>query len=59
MATVLAQIRRLPRHEQEVLALVVWTGLTYEQTAAALEIPVGTVRSRLSRARQRLAASLT
>jgi RNA polymerase sigma-70 factor (ECF subfamily) len=42
-----------------VLALVVWTGLTYEQTAAALEIPVGTVRSRLSRARQRLAASLT
>ncbi len=58
MAAVLAAIRRLPRREQDVLALVAWTGLSYEQAAAALDVPVGTVRSRLSRARQRLATSL-
>jgi RNA polymerase sigma factor (sigma-70 family) len=54
MAQVLEAVRRLPRHEQEVLALIVWSGLSYEQAAAALEVPIGTVRSRLSRARQRL-----
>jgi len=54
MAEVLAAVRRLPAHEQEVLALVAWAGLSYEQAAAALAIPVGTVRSRLSRARRRL-----
>jgi RNA polymerase sigma-70 factor (ECF subfamily) len=54
MRAVLDGVRRLPRHEQEVLALVVWSRLTYEQAAAALDVPVGTVRSRLSRARRRL-----
>ena len=54
MAEVLAAVRRLPRREQEVLALVAWSGLSYQDTAAALGIPVGTVRSRLSRARARL-----
>jgi RNA polymerase sigma-70 factor (ECF subfamily) len=38
----------------DVLLLVVGPGLTYEETALALGIPVGTVRSRMSRARQRL-----
>lgn len=47
-------IRALPRREQEVLAMVAWGDLTYEETAAALDIPVGTVRSRLARARGRL-----
>ncbi|WP_329040529.1 RNA polymerase sigma factor [Streptomyces sp. NBC_00178] len=46
---------RLRRHEREVLTLCVWSGLDYQQTADALGIPVGTVRSRLSRARARLA----
>ncbi|TXS43671.1 RNA polymerase sigma factor [Streptomyces sp. OR43] len=46
---------RLRRHEQEVLSLRVWSGLDYEQTADALGVPVSTVRSRLSRARRRLA----
>ncbi|MES5823253.1 RNA polymerase sigma factor [Streptomyces sp. RG80] len=46
---------RLRRHEREVLALCVWSGLDYQQTAEALGIAVGTVRSRLSRARKKLA----
>jgi RNA polymerase sigma factor (sigma-70 family) len=44
----------LPRHELEILALCVWSGLGYAEAAEALGIPVGTVRSRLSRARARL-----
>lgn len=47
-------IRALPRREREVLALVAWGELSYEETAVALGVPVGTVRSRLSRARARL-----
>ena len=44
----------LPEHERDVLELCAWSGLDYEATAAALDIPVGTVRSRLSRARAHL-----
>jgi RNA polymerase sigma factor (sigma-70 family) len=47
-------IRRLPRREREVLALVAWSDLSYGEIAAALGLPIGTVRSRLSRARARL-----
>ena len=54
MQAVLVAIDALPPHEREVLGLVAWSGLTYEQAAAALDVPVGTVRSRLSRARARL-----
>lgn len=54
MRTVLDAIRELPPREREVLGLVVWSDLSYEQAAAALGVPVGTVRSRLSRARARL-----
>ena len=44
----------LLRHEQEVFALCGWMELSYEDAALALGVPIGTVRSRLSRARQRL-----
>jgi RNA polymerase sigma factor (sigma-70 family) len=50
----LARVRRLPLVEQEVLALCAWGDLSYEEAAHALSIPVGTVRSRLARARSRL-----
>jgi RNA polymerase sigma-70 factor (ECF subfamily) len=49
-----AAFGRLRADEQDVVALCVWSGLDYESAAAALGIPVGTVRSRLSRARRRL-----
>lgn len=41
----------LKRGDREALLLYVWAELSYEQVAAALGIPVGTVRSRIHRAR--------
>jgi RNA polymerase sigma-70 factor (ECF subfamily) len=49
----------LRRGEREVLALCVWSGLDYADAAAALGVPVGTVRSRLSRARGKLRKLVT
>jgi len=54
MQHVLALVRRLPKQEQDVFALCGWSELSYEDAAIALDVPVGTVRSRLSRARARL-----
>ncbi len=45
----------LRRGEREVIALCVWSELDYTTAARALGVPVGTVRSRLSRARRKLA----
>ncbi|MFF2118442.1 RNA polymerase sigma factor [Kitasatospora sp. NPDC058184] len=47
-------LARLRRRDREVFTLVVWAGLDYASAAEALGTPVGTVRSRLSRARARL-----
>lgn len=47
-------LARLRRRDREVFTLVVWAGLDYAAAAEALGVPVGTVRSRLSRARTRL-----
>lgn len=54
MRLILAELRGLDDHERDVLALVDWAGLAYSEAATALGIPVGTVRSRLARARQHL-----
>ncbi|MFI6939116.1 RNA polymerase sigma factor [Streptomyces sp. NPDC050418] len=58
LAAVRTAMAALRRPEREVLALCVWGGLDYASAAAALGIPVGTVRSRLSRARTKLAKAL-
>ena len=48
------QLGRLPAEQREVLLLAAVEELRYEEIASALAIPVGTVMSRLSRARARL-----
>ena len=48
----------LSEEHREVLLLVAIEGLQYEEAAAILEVPLGTVRSRLSRARQALRQAL-
>jgi RNA polymerase sigma-70 factor (ECF subfamily) len=48
-------LARLRGPERDVLVLCVWSGLSYAEAAEALGIPVGTVRSRLARARGKLA----
>jgi RNA polymerase sigma factor (sigma-70 family) len=54
MAEVQAVVQQLPEQERDVLALCAWGGLDYADAAIALAVPVGTVRSRLSRARVHL-----
>jgi len=58
LALVRTALATLRRPEREVLALCVWSGLDYRAAAEALGVPVGTVRSRLSRARAKLAKHL-
>ena len=53
-----AAIAALPVEYREALVLVELQGLTYAETAGVLECPVGTVRSRLYRARAMLTATL-
>jgi RNA polymerase sigma-70 factor (ECF subfamily) len=52
--TVVDAVTSLPALERDALLLHVWEGLSYDDVADALSIPVGTVRSRLNRARRRL-----
>jgi RNA polymerase sigma-70 factor (ECF subfamily) len=51
-------LARLPQEQREVLLLVALEDLSYDATARALGIPIGTVMSRLSRARERLRAMM-
>ena len=55
-AAVSRAFARLRTREREVLTLCVWGGLDHAAAAVALGVPVGTVKSRLSRARTRLRA---
>lgn len=53
-ADVLSAIHQLPEEQRNVLLLVSVEDLSYAQVAEVLAIPIGTVMSRLSRARERL-----
>ncbi len=53
------EVRRLPEKYRSVVLLCYWQGLTQEQAAAQLGCPLGTVRSRLARAKSLLRRRLT
>ena len=54
LAETVVQMGRLPPEQREVLLLAAVEEMKYEEIAAVLDIPVGTVMSRLSRAREKL-----
>ena len=54
LADVERALRGLPEEQREVLLLVAVEEMTYDEVSRALAIPVGTVMSRLSRARERM-----
>lgn len=54
MATLLPLLRALPERERQVIELCLGAGLTHSEAAEALRVPVGTVKSRLSRGVARL-----
>ncbi|MEV4685230.1 RNA polymerase sigma factor [Streptomyces kurssanovii] len=54
LAATAGALAELRRTEREVLSLCLWQGLDYATVAQVLGVPVGTVRSRLSRARKKL-----
>lgn len=51
-------LAQVPVEELDALLLYAWAELSYPEIACALDIPTGTVRSRLSRARGRIRAAL-
>ncbi len=53
-----AALERLPQSVRDVLLLVAWAGLNQNEAAVALDIPAGTARSRLHRARQEMRQAL-
>jgi RNA polymerase sigma factor (sigma-70 family) len=54
LARVQEAMDALPDRDRELIVLVAWEGLTYAEVAQVVGVEIGTVRSRLSRARQRL-----
>jgi RNA polymerase sigma-70 factor (ECF subfamily) len=58
LAIVRAAVARLPEEQRLVLALVGIDGRSYQEAADALGVPIGTIMSRLSRARRKLVEAL-
>ena len=58
LASVFESMERLPRDQQVLVALVCVEGLSYKEAAENLDLPIGTVMSRLARARQAIAAAV-
>jgi RNA polymerase sigma-70 factor (ECF subfamily) len=53
---IISAVERLPEAQRVVMLLVAVEGLSYQEAADVLEVPIGTVMSRLSRARQAVGA---
>lgn len=58
LARTLAALDALPIDQREVLALVALDGMSYREAAEALDIPIGTVMSRIARGRAAIAAAV-
>ena len=58
LSRAMAALDRLPDEQREVVALILIDGLGYRETAEALDLPIGTVSSRLVRGRKALLALL-
>ena len=58
LASVFTAMEKLPNDQQVLVALVCVDGLSYKEAAESLQLPIGTVMSRLSRARQSIATAL-
>jgi RNA polymerase sigma factor (sigma-70 family) len=54
-----AALQQLDRDQRDALLLYAWEGLSYDEISVALGVPLGTVRSRIARARSRLSALLS
>ena len=58
-SSVSAALLELSQEERNLILLLTWADLTYEQLGDALGLPVGTIRSRVSRVRSKLRDRLT
>ena len=56
--SVQAAMERLPDEQRLAIGLVLVEGLSYKEAAAALDIPIGTLTSRIARGREALQAML-
>lgn len=56
--SIAAAMQRLPEEQRLAVSLVLIEGLSYQEAAQVMEVPIGTLTSRLSRAREALSALL-
>jgi RNA polymerase sigma-70 factor, ECF subfamily len=58
LLSIQAALQRLPEEQREAIGLVLVEGLSYKEAAEVLDVPVGTLTSRLARGRDALASTL-
>ena len=58
LSVIMSAIKRLPRHQQTILMMYHAESMSYDSIAEALSLPIGTVKSRLNRARLSLQSVL-
>ncbi|SAL52841.1 ECF subfamily RNA polymerase sigma-24 factor [Caballeronia udeis] len=56
-AQIVSAVQRLPEPQRVAMLLVAIEGMSYKEAAEALDVPIGTIMSRLSRARQTIGAA--